>query len=46
MSRFEEYLQKYCKKHEVTPEEAKEHMLVREVKVYYDELEGDEMGGD
>lgn len=37
MGDFERYLERYCKKHEISPEEAKEHYLVKEVKVYYEE---------
>lgn len=32
---FESYLERYCKQYGVTPEEAKEHRLVQEVKEYY-----------
>lgn len=39
MSDFEEYVEKYCKQYELTPEEAKEHKLVQEVKSYYEEKE-------
>lgn len=30
------FLDKYCKKHKITPEEAKEHQLVKDVKAYYE----------
>ena len=38
MNDFEEYVARYCKKHEVTPEEAKTHALVKEVQAYYERL--------
>ena len=34
---FEEYLERYCTKHRITPEVAKQHKLVQEVKKYYEE---------
>ena len=34
---FKEYLERYSTKHKVTPEEAKRHKLVQEVKKYYEE---------
>ena len=34
---FKEYLEKYSTKHRITPEEAKQHKLVQEVKKYYEE---------
>lgn len=37
MNDFEEFVKKYCKKHEITPEEAKTHALVKEVQAYYEE---------
>lgn len=37
MNDFEEYVRRYSRKHEITPEEAKEHALVKEVKAYYEE---------
>lgn len=36
-SDFEAYVERYCRKHKITPEEAKEHAMVREVKAYYEE---------
>lgn len=41
MSDFEEYLEKYCREYGLTPEEAKEHKLVQEVKAYYEERDRD-----
>lgn len=38
MSDFEAYLERYCKKHNITKEEAEAHALVKEVKKYYEEL--------
>lgn len=35
---FELYLDKYCKKHGITPEEAKTHKMIRDVEAYYREL--------
>lgn len=37
MNDFEEFVAKYSKKHEITPEEAKTHYLVKEVQAYYEE---------
>lgn len=37
---FELFLEKYCKKHKLTPEEAKTHLLVRDVEAYYEEKHG------
>lgn len=34
---FEMYLEKYCKTYRCTSEEAKKHLLVQEVKSYYEE---------
>ena len=34
---FDLYVQRYCVKHEIAPEEAIKHRLVQEVKTYYDE---------
>ena len=34
---FEEYAKKYSIKHGITPEEAKQHQLVKDVKAYYEE---------
>lgn len=34
---LEEYVKKYSIKHEITPEEAKQHQLVKDVKAYYEE---------
>lgn len=38
MNDFEEFVARYSKKHEITPEEAKTHALVKEVQAYYEEL--------
>lgn len=35
MKRIDDYLGKYCKKHECTREEAKKHMMVRIVSQYF-----------
>lgn len=37
---FEAYVKRYCKKHKITPEEAKEHALVKDVRKYYETEEG------
>ena len=37
MNDFDEYVRKYCVKHEVSPEEAKQHATVRAVASYYEE---------
>lgn len=34
---FEEYLEKYCKKHGYRKEEAEKHVLVKNVKQYYED---------
>ena len=34
---FEEYLEKYCKKHGYSKEEAEKHVLVKNVKQYYED---------
>ena len=33
---IDEYLSRYCKKHNVTPEEALQHKIVQEVSKYYE----------
>lgn len=38
-NKFDIYLEKYCRKHKLTPEEAKKHKIVQDVKAYYDEQE-------
>ena len=37
MTKLEEYVEKYCQKEGVTPEEAKTHAMVQEVANYYAE---------
>ena len=37
MDTFNLYLEKYCFKHQITPEEAMKHILVQEVKAMYEE---------
>lgn len=37
MSKYEEYLEKYCKKHEIAKEVAENHSLVKEVKKHYEQ---------
>ena len=34
---FEEYLEKYCRKHGYSKEEAEKHALINEVKQYYED---------
>ena len=36
MSEIDQYIEKYCKKHEVTPEEARSHSVVKAVAEYYE----------
>lgn len=36
MTSYEEYLEKYCTKHEVSKEEAEKHALVKEAKKHYE----------
>lgn len=40
MKRYNDYVERYCRKGGCTPEEAHTHALVKEVKKYY-ESEGD-----
>ena len=35
-SDFEEYLEKYCTKHKLSPEEAQKHLVVQLVKQQYE----------
>lgn len=39
MSDIKEYIERYCKSNNVTPEEAKSHKLVQEVVKYYEETQ-------
>lgn len=41
---FEIYLEKYCVKHGITPEEAKKHRMIQDVKAYYEEKGGTTCG--
>lgn len=34
-SDFEQYVEKYCKTYRISPEEAKKHKIVQNVKEYY-----------
>lgn len=36
---YESYLERYCKSHNLTPEEAEKHKLVQEVKQYYERVQ-------
>ena len=36
---FDIYLERYCEMYHVTPEQAKEHVLVKEVKKMYEEVD-------
>ena len=38
MTKLQEYIEKYCKKHEVTPEEARSHSMVKSVAEYYEHV--------
>lgn len=35
---FKEFVDKYCNKHKLTPEQALEHMLVKEIGRQYEEF--------
>ena len=37
-TKFREYVDKYCKKHEITIDEAMEHKLIRQVYLDYTEI--------
>lgn len=37
-SKFRDYVNKYCKKHEITIDEAMEHKLIRQVYLDYTEV--------
>lgn len=39
MSDIEEYVDRYSKSRNITPEEAETHKLVQEVKTYYEETQ-------
>lgn len=39
------YIEKYCKKHKITPEEARKHQLVRDVAAYYEKRKGEKEYG-
>ena len=41
-SYFDSFMEKYCRKHEVTPEEAKKHAIVQEMARYYRMVELEE----
>lgn len=34
---YEEYLERYCKQHKISKEEAEKHALVKETKKYYED---------
>ena len=36
---YEIYLERYCKTYHITPEEAEQHVIVKDVKAYYEENE-------
>lgn len=40
---LEEYLDKYCRKHMITPEEASKHKLIQDVKEYYESVYADKI---
>ena len=44
MTKLQEYIEKYCKKHEVTPEEARSHSVVKAVAEYYETVNIGEIG--
>ena len=37
-TKFREYVDKYCKKHKISPEAAIEHMIIRHVYLMYTEV--------
>lgn len=39
MSEYREYLERYSKSRNITPEEAETHKLVQEVKAYYEKVQ-------
>ena len=39
MGAIDEYIDKYCKKHEIDKEEAKTHAIVKETQQYYKKIE-------
>lgn len=41
---FEEYVEKYCRKHGISKEEAKTHYLVKEYQKWKEEHDGSETG--
>ena len=41
-SNYELYLERYCKTYGLTPEEAEQHYVVRDVKKYYEESESEQ----
>lgn len=44
MTKLQEYIEKYCKKHEVTPEEARNHSVVKAVAEYYETVNVGKIG--
>lgn len=44
MTKLQEYIEKYCKKHEVTPEEARSHSVVKAVAEYYETVNVGKIG--
>ena len=36
MDKYHEYLQKYAKKHNISEEEAEQHVIVKEIKAQYE----------
>lgn len=44
MSEIDQYIEKYCKKHEVTPEEARSHSVVKAVAEYYETVNVGKIG--
>lgn len=41
---LDEYIERYCKKHKITPEEARKHQLVKDVAKYYEEIRRSKYG--
>lgn len=37
---YEEYIERFCEYRRISREEAEKHAMVREIKKYYEEMEG------
>lgn len=43
MSNLDDYIERYCRQYGYTPEEAKNHALVKEVRKYYEEEDNEKI---